>query len=166
MQGTRKRILNKEPIIADYDVNMEGSGDMYYKGGNLIHFVRQLVGDDEKFRLGLREMNKRWYHRTVDSRDVEAFWSSWSGRNLQPLFDQYLRHTAIPAFEYRIRGKRLQYRWVDGIMGFDIPVKVILNDQPAQWVKPRASWSTFKNKANVTSVQVDPNFYVRSQEMK
>jgi aminopeptidase N len=35
--GTRKRIVNKSPIIGPYGVNKEGSGDMYYKGGNMLH---------------------------------------------------------------------------------------------------------------------------------
>lgn len=161
VQGTRKRIMNKQTIIPDYGVNNEGSGDMYYKGGNLVHFVRQLVGDDEKFRLGLREMNKRWYHKTVNSSEVEAFWSSWSGKNLQPLFDQYLRHTEIPVLEYRVKGKKLECRWTNCISDFNIPVKVSINGKASQWIKPTHAWVSVKNKeASIQSVVVDPNFYV------
>lgn len=161
VQGTRKRIQNKQPIIADYGVNNEGSGDMYYKGGNLVHFVRQLVGDDEKFRMGLREMNKRWYHRTVNSSEVEAFWSSWSGKNLQPLFDQYLRHTEIPVLEYRVRGKKLECRWTNCINTFNIPVKVSINGKASQWIKPTTAWTTVKSKeTSIQSLVNDPNFYV------
>jgi len=166
IQGTRKRIQNKEAIIADYGVNNEGSGDMYYKGGNLLHFVRQLVGNDERFRMGLREMNKRWYHMTVNSTEVEAFWSVWSGKDLKPLFDQYLRHTSIPVLEYRLKGKKVEYHWTNCIDGFNIPVKVMVNGTPGQWIKPKATWSTLKSGKAVGNFTVDPNFYVNTRELK
>ena len=82
VRGTRKLIKNDSPIIAHYGVNEEGSGDMYYKGGNLIHYVRQLIADDEKFRLALRDMNQIFYHKTVNSVDVEALWSKKAGMDL------------------------------------------------------------------------------------
>ena len=45
--GTRRGISNKKPIIGQYDVNREGSGDMYSKGANLLHTIRQLTNNDE-----------------------------------------------------------------------------------------------------------------------
>ena len=41
--GTRKNIRNDRPIIGVYDVNYSGSGDMYSKGANLLHTLRQIV---------------------------------------------------------------------------------------------------------------------------
>ena len=138
---------------------------MYYKGGNLLHFVRQLVGDDEKFRMGLREMNKRWYHRTANSTEVEAFWSTWSGKNLQPLFDQYLRRTEIPVLEYRIKGNKVEFHSTNCIKGFNIPVKVQVNGKTSQWIKPRSAWTTLKSQDPVSTFTVDPNFYVGAKAM-
>ena len=40
--GTRKNIQNDRPLIGHYNVNNEGSGDMYYKGANMLHTLRQL----------------------------------------------------------------------------------------------------------------------------
>src|SRR2546425_11218722 len=48
--GTRRGIRNVRPIIPSYGVNDQGSGDMYPKGGNMLHTIRQIVGDDEKWR--------------------------------------------------------------------------------------------------------------------
>ncbi|HEX2683683.1 MAG TPA: M1 family metallopeptidase, partial [Ferruginibacter sp.] len=73
VQGTRKNIANDIPIIGAYNVNQEGSGDMYYKGGNMLHIIRQLVNDDEKFRQILRGLNKTFYHQTVTTRQVEDY---------------------------------------------------------------------------------------------
>jgi aminopeptidase N len=41
--GCRKLIKNKSPIVGVYGVNAEGSGDMYPKGGNMLHTIRQVV---------------------------------------------------------------------------------------------------------------------------
>jgi len=90
VQGTRKLIRNEAPIIAHYNVNEEGSGDMYYKGGNLVHYIRQLFDNDEKFRTALRKLNSKWYHQTTTSNEVEKFFSDELKMNLQSLFDQYL----------------------------------------------------------------------------
>jgi len=163
VQGTRKLIQNKQTIIPDYGVNAEGSGDMYYKGGNLVHYVRQVVGDDEKFRAGLREMNKRWYHKTVNSADIEAFWSTWSGKDLSSLFNQYLRHVEVPVLEYQIIGKKLKYRWTNCIAGFKAPVKVSLDGAPSQWLSPKTGWMTMKLSKPVSKLETDPNFYVSAK---
>ena len=95
--GTRKNIQNDIPVIGSYGVNQEGSGDMYYKGGNLLHTIRQVINDDEKFRQILRGLNKDFYHQTVDSKQVEAYISEKSGIDLSKVFDQYLRTTVIPS---------------------------------------------------------------------
>ena len=105
--GTRRNIRNDKPIIGVYNVNHSGSGDMYYKGGNMLHTIRQLVNNDEKWRGILRGMNKTFYHQTVEGKQIEAFMSQQSGMNLQPVFDQYLRDTASQRSNTASRVKRL-----------------------------------------------------------
>ncbi len=61
--GARKNIKNDVPIIGPYGVNKEGSGDMYFKGASLVHTIRQIINDDEKFRVLLRSLNKDFYHQ-------------------------------------------------------------------------------------------------------
>ena len=56
--GTRKDVQNDKPIIAPYNVNASGSGDMYYKGANMLHTIRTLINNDEKWRAILRGLNK------------------------------------------------------------------------------------------------------------
>jgi len=58
VHGTRFMIENDSPIVASYNVNKEGSGDMYYKGGNLLNMVCTIINDDEKWRSILRGLNK------------------------------------------------------------------------------------------------------------
>jgi aminopeptidase N len=166
VRGTRKLVINDSPIIAHYGVNEEGSGDMYYKGGNLIHYVRQLVGDDEKFRIGLREMNQTFFHKTVNSSDIEAFWSNKAGIDLSGLFDQYLRTTKIPVLEYKFSKKQVSYRWANCISGYHIPVRISLNGKPPQWINPSTEWSTLKLNKTARSLTIDPDFYINSSLVK
>ncbi|HEV2831220.1 MAG TPA: M1 family metallopeptidase, partial [Hanamia sp.] len=69
--GIRKKIQNDKPIVGHYGVNNEGSGDMYYKAGNMLHTIRQVINNDEKFRGILRGLNKTFYHQTVATKEIE-----------------------------------------------------------------------------------------------
>jgi aminopeptidase N len=164
VQGTRKLIENASPIIGKYGVNEEGSGDMYYKGGNLVHYVRQLFDDDEKFRAALREMNKRFYHKITTSTEVEKFWSEQVGRDLAPLFDQYLRDVKVPTLEILKQGNKIKYRWSDCQANFNAPIRVFV-DGNTTWLYPSNSWKEYKPKNKDAELKPDLNFYVGYREL-
>ena len=84
--GTRKNIQNDRPLIGFYNVNKEGSSDMYYKGANMLHTLRQLIEDDEKWRRILRKMNVEFYHQTVTTQQIESFLSKETGIDLTAFF--------------------------------------------------------------------------------
>ena len=163
--GCRALIRNDRPIIGTYNVNRSGSGDMYYKGGNMLHMIRQLVGDDDKWRQLLRGMNKTFYHQTVTAAQIENFMSQQSGLNLKPIFDQYLRTTKIPVLEYRLTATGFQYRWANTVPGFAMPVRICANENgPNQLIKPTAQWQT-ATMSNVKSITVDTNYYVLCKQL-
>jgi len=163
--GTRKQIRNDIQIIGPYGVNQEGSGDMYYKGGNLVHTIRQVMQDDEKFRQLLRDLNKTYWHKTVTSKEVESFISKESGINFEKIFDQYLRTTKIPVLEYKITKNKLQYRWTNCVTGFDLPIKIQWHGD--HWIKPTEAWKTFKaSKGGNNQFRVDRNFYVTIKQVE
>jgi aminopeptidase N len=163
--GTRELIANDAPIVGIYGVNQEGSKDMYYKGGNMLHTIRQIVNDDEKWRQILRGLNKTFYHQTVDGSQIENYISDQAGRNLSKVFDQYLRDVRIPVLEYAFTGKGLQYRWINTIENFDMPVKVKLANGKEEFLYPTNDWKTLKVKGD-KSLTVDRNFYVEAKESK
>jgi aminopeptidase N len=162
-RGTRKLIRNDSPIVGPYGVNTEGSGDMYYKGGNMIHYMRQLFRDDERFRLSLRAMNETFRHKTVTYEEVLAFWSARLGRDLKPLFDQYLKTTKIPELVWRMEKGTLYYRWVDCIEGYDIPVKVVLSDGTDVWLDPSPKEQSMRVKG-ITGIRLHPDFHARIRQ--
>jgi aminopeptidase N len=159
VRGTRKGIKNDKPIIGHYDVNNEGSGDMYPKGGNMLHTLRQIVNDDEKWRTILRGLNSTFYHQTVTSKQIEDYLSQNVGLDLKPFFDQYLRDIRIPTFEYKVQDNNLTYRWAYCVPGFNIPVKVTLNGKE-QWLKPQVEWTVLPQTTKDLKVEVDKDFYV------
>src|SRR5579872_1539179 len=108
--GTRKNIANDVPIIGIYGVNKEGSGDMYYKSGQMLHMIRQIVGDSA-FRGMLRALQKTFYHQTVTTQQIEEYISTYAHRDFSKIFDQYLRTTKIPILAYQSSGDIISYRW-------------------------------------------------------
>lgn len=162
VQGTRKNIQNDIPIIGPYNVNKEGSGDMYYKGGNMIHTIRQLINDDEKFRSILRGLNKTFYHKTVSTAEVEDYLSSKSGLKLGKIFDQYLRHTQIPTLEYKVVNNLLSYRWVADVKEFNMPVRVSIHANGYDLIYPTSKWKQVKLDPSISAdnFKADPNFYI------
>ena len=149
--GIRKNILNDKPIIGPYGVNREGSGDMYYKGANMINSIRNAMGDDAKFRDMLVDMNKTFYHKTVSTADVERFMSQESGIDLSKVFDQYLRTIQIPQLEYAFSNDRktLYFRYVNCVPGFNLPL-YIRADKGSAVVKLRPTEAWQNTKINST----------------
>jgi len=162
--GTRKNIQNKTPIIGHYNVNKEGSGDMYYKGANMLHTIRQLVDNDEKWRSILRGLNKEFYHQTVTTTQIENYMSHQSGIDLTTIFDQYLRDFHIPTLEYKITANNLQYRYVAIVAGFSMPIKVVINEKE-QWIFPSKEWKTTETPTDITTVVFDRNFYIDTKKL-
>ena len=165
VRGTRKKIKNDKPIIGKYNVNNEGSGDMYYKGANMLHSLRQIVNDDEKWRGILRGLNNTFYHQTVTTKQIEDYLSQQVGLDLKPFFDQYLRDIRIPTFEYNFKDNNLSYRWTNCVPGFSIPLKVTFNGKE-QWLKPTTEWTNLPQIAKVLKLEVDKDFYVNVVESK
>jgi aminopeptidase N len=162
--GTRKKILNDKPIIGHYNVDNEGSSDMYYKGGNILHMIRQLIDNDEKWRQILRGINKTFYHQIVTSKQVEDYISEKSGIDLTEFFDQYLRTTMVPKVEYKIEGNKLKFRYVDIIKGFDMPIVAVVNGKET-WIHPTAEWKTKKFPSTIKTMEIKKDFYVYSEDM-
>jgi aminopeptidase N len=156
--GSRRNIHNDGPIIGKYGLNSEGSGDMYYKGGSMLHMIRQLVNDDEKWRSILRGIQSTFRHQTVTGKQVEDYMIAKSGLPLAPIFQQYLTTTKIPVLEYKVTESATSYRWTNVVPGFAMPVKV-----NGALIKPTESWKTM---ARADSLVVDPNFYVLAKRVE
>jgi len=160
--GTRKNIQNDKPVIGNYDVNSEGSSDMYYKGANMLHTLRQLVNDDEKWRQLLRGLNETFYHQTVNTKEIENYISEFSGLNLTAFFNQYLRDVRVPTLEYSIKKKQLSYRWINVVENFEMPIEIEINEEK-QWLYPTDDWK--KMEINSTQINIDRDYYIDHKQL-
>ena len=160
--GLRKNIKNDKPIIGQYGVNNKGSNDMYYKAANMIHILRQLFNNDQKWRNTLRKMNNAFFHKTVTTKQIENFISDEIGWNLKNIFDQYLRDTRIPIFEYKTEDKNLYYRWNNVVDGFEMPLEIIDGDV-TKWVYPTELWQL--TSINSSNIDIDADYYVYSKKI-
>ncbi|MDR2887340.1 MAG: M1 family metallopeptidase [Bacteroidales bacterium] len=156
--GLRRNILNDRPVTGVYGVNHEGSGDMYWKGANMLHTLRQIVGNDGKWRSILREMNTQFYHTVVTGTEIESFLSEKTGIDLRYFFDQYLRDVRIPVFEYYVNDGRLMYRWNNCVDGFNMPVRVFISGSPVN-LRPTTSYASVNLGISNPEIKVDPNYY-------
>ena len=160
--GTREMIENDRPLIGHYNVNKEGSSDMYYKGANMLHTLRQLIEDDEKWRQILRGLNSTFYHLTVTTQEIEEYLSQQTEIDLTEFFNQYLRDTRIPTLEYEIKNNQLKYRWINIVDGFDMPVQITL-DTKAQWLYPKSKWQSIPIESD--HIKIDSDFYIKHKQI-
>jgi aminopeptidase N len=162
--GTRARIQNDRPVVGVHGVNHQGSADMYYKGGNMLHTIRQLVDDDERWRGILRGLNADLGRTTVTGARVEEYISSRAGMDLSKVFDQYLRTTDVPVLEWRVEDGALHHRWTDVVDGFAMPVRVrMAPGAPYEWIRPTTAWQASALPGDGSALQVDPDFYVTAR---
>jgi len=158
-RGSRLNIRNDSPLIGTYGIHRSGSGDMYSKGANMLHTIRQIVDDDSKWRQILRGLNSTFYHQTVNAEQIEDYIIKETGLELKPVFDQYLRDTRIPTLEYAVTGDGIRFRWTNCVNGFNMKIKVYINGS-MQWIQPSQRWSNLQLNDKCQSFECDKDFYV------
>ncbi len=159
--GTRPLVQNDKPVVGTYGLNAKGSGDMYTKGGNMLHTIRHIVADDDRWRRVLRGLNAEFRHRIVTGKQVQDYIGAQSGVRLDKVFQQYLTTTRIPVFEYKLDGAKLSYRWAQVVPGFDMPMAVRVAVDSSVRIAPTETWQTTALPlAHPEDFRVDENFYV------
>lgn len=159
VRGTRRLIANDKSIIPPaYGVNAKGSGDMYYKGGNILNMLREMLDDDKKWRSILRGLNKTFYHQTVTTQEIESYLSKHTGLELDAFFDQYLRDRRVPVLEYYVQEGYLHYRWAHVVRDLGIPLEINYGEKSFELV-PKQRWQRMRVEGDAVLV-VNPNYYV------
>ena len=168
--GIRKGIANEIPIIGRYNLNREGSGDMYAKGANMIHNIRTVINNDDLFRKILRGLNTTFYHQTVTTKQIEDYISKTSGFDFSTVFNQYLRTIQIPVLEYKIENKNVSYKYSNCIDDFNMPLFVSFGsgEKEPQLIKPTREWQTIHlaDWYGGKTFTVDRNFYINTKKVE
>lgn len=142
--GYKPKVKNEQPIVGPRGVNTTPPPDQYFKSTLFLNTLRSIVDDDELWFKLIHDFYQRFKYQNIMTEDVVAFFNEKTGMNLTPVFDQYLRHTAIPVLELKFGEGTVSYRWKADEAGFAMPVRVGLKDK-WQIVQPTAEWKTMEN---------------------
>jgi aminopeptidase N len=158
--GYQSKVRNQQPIIAPRGVNATPPQDQYFKGALFINTLRSVVNDDKRWWALLKDFYQHFKYQTIMTEDVVAYFNQKTGMNLTPIFDQYLRHTAIPVLEliFDETGKVVRYRWRADESRFAMPVRIGTKDH-WQIVQPTTEWQELKMELKKEEFQVATDLY-------
>lgn len=170
--GIRNGIQNQDPIIPSaYGVNAQGSGDMYPKGGNMLHTIRHSINDDQLFRNILAGLNQTFYHQTVDGSQVQDYISRKAGYDYTKVFDQYLKTTRIPELHLYLdtENDAVFYKWSNSIDGFNLPL-VFHGPADSLRVIPSKEWQQVNVSADQLSLfdamAIEKKYYIEVKKLQ
>ncbi|KGO93579.1 M1 family metallopeptidase [Flavobacterium subsaxonicum] len=166
INGQANNVQNRKPAIGIFGVNKEGSGDMYYKGALMLNTLRHVLNDDDKWWKLILDYSNTYKKQIIDTETVIAFFNKQMGADLTPVFNQYLRHAAIPKLQIKLEGKNLEYRWQTDEPNFVMPVEIKVDDKIIR-LKATKNWQKTPVKAkSYGDVFVMVNkFYVNVETM-
>lgn len=156
--GCRSLVRNDKPIIGIYNVNKSGSGDMYYKAGNMLHTIRNAIDNDSKWRSILRGLNADFRHQTVTTKQIEDYVSEHAGMDLSTVFEQYLRTTKIPTLILSRNAAEVSYRFEDVVDNFHLRTKALVDGKP-MWIEPTTEPQSLTLPSPDSTVTIDRNFF-------
>ena len=163
INGQSRSVQNDRPIIGKFGVNNEGSGDMYFKGALFLNTLRHIVNNDSKWWAILLKYSNTFKKKIIDTPTVIDFFNKETGRNLTPVFNQYLKYTSIPKLEIKAYKKRFQYRWVTDEPNFEMPIDIMIGDKKIR-LNPTNEWQKAGELiTNYNDIKVLTNqFYIQS----
>ncbi|MBO2544388.1 M1 family metallopeptidase [Salegentibacter sp. BDJ18] len=166
LKGTRRGLGNNATIIGDYGVNSEGSGDMYFKGANLLNTIRSIYDNDELWWKTLKNYTETYKHQIIDTETTENFFNKETEVDLQPIFDQYLRHSDLPKLEFRKKEGETQARWIADVEDFKMPVDILVDGNEIR-IYPTNEWQNLKHNIALDKIKVNElEFYITSVYIK
>jgi aminopeptidase N len=163
--GYRSKVRNQQPIIAPRGVNATPPQDQYFKGALFINTLRSIVNDDKKWWVLMRDFYQHFKYRNIMTEDVVAYFNRNTWKNLTPIFDQYLRHKAIPILELKFQDGAVSYRWRVDEPKFAMPVRV---GRKGNWrmIYPTTNWKTMKTPLQKDQFEVATDLYFIDVQMQ
>jgi len=169
--GSRGTIQNDKPIIPAYGINAQGSGDMYPKGGAMLHSIRHSMDDDKLFKNILTGLNMTFHNKTVDGTEIQQYISEKAGYDYSKVFAQYLTTTQIPKLQLYVDGpgSKIFYRYTNCVDDFNLPL-VLKGDQERIKIIPTSAWESVeiehKNQYLFTPWRIEHMYYIDVELVK
>ena len=108
----------------------------------------------------LKDFYQHFKYRTIMTEDIVAWFNQKTKMNLTPVFDQYLRHTALPKLELKFDAAAgtVSYRWKVDEPAFAMPIRVGTKEH-WQIIRPTTEWKTMKIDLNKNQFEVATDLY-------
>jgi aminopeptidase N len=118
------------------------------------------VNDDRRWWALLHGFYQHFKYRNIMTEDVVRYFNRKTGMNLTAVFDEYLRHAALPALELTFDGAQgtVSYRWKAEEAGFAMPVRVGARGH-WQVIRPTAESQTMKTPLKKDEFEVATELY-------
>ncbi len=158
--GYKSKVRNLQPIITQRGINKEPLQDQYFKGALFLNTLRSVVNDDARWWTLIRDFYQHFKYQNIMTEDVVKYFNQHTGMNLTPIFDQYLRHAALPVLElsWNEGADTVRYRWKADEPGFQMPIRVGTKDH-WQIVQPTVEWQTMKTPLKKEEFEVATDLY-------
>ncbi len=160
LNGYEPKVKNERPIIAERGVNADPPADQYFKGVLFINTLRSVINNDPEWFKLLHELFQHFKYKNIMTEDIVAFFNRKTGKDLTPIFNQYLRHTGIPTLELKFdeAAGTVAYRWKADEPGFAMPVRVGKKDD-WQIINATTDWQTMKTPLKKDDFDVATDLY-------
>ncbi|MDA9329171.1 M1 family aminopeptidase, partial [Flavobacteriales bacterium] len=98
LKSQRIRMSHDEPIVGEFGINQEGSGDMYNKGAWMLHTVRNVVANDSLWFKVIKAFALEFKLRSTNSKEVLDWFESKLGYNVKKIYES--NHTKFTKGSY------------------------------------------------------------------
>lgn len=165
LNGQSRSVRNDKPVIGIFGVNKRGSGDMYYKGAQMLNTIRHIINDDDKWWTMLYKYAETYRKQVIDTETVIHFFNRESGMNLTPVFNQYLRYKNIPILQLRVNDKTVEYRWKTNEENFEMPVAITASGKNMR-LKATNNWQQLDGITSAESIDLQKErFFVKLEKI-
>jgi aminopeptidase N len=165
LNGLKSHLKNDKPIVVSdadgktvHGTNQQPTQDQYFKGALMINTLRSVVDNDAKWFELIHGFYQEFKYRNILTEDAVSYFNTHTGMDLTPIFDQYLRHVAIPTLELKFAPGEVSYRWKVDVNNFAMPVKA---GDPDKWeiLHPTEEWQTMKTPLDKEDFKVAMDLY-------
>ena len=172
VNGYKSKVANRRAVITPRGLHRTPSQDMYFKGALFLHTLRSVMNDDAKWWQLVREIYDTFKYQNIMTEDLIALCNQRFGRDMTPIFRQYLWQAKLPVLEWRQRdgeteGARVvEYRWNASEPGFQMPIRVGRADD-WQLITPTDQWQQLTTSLPPEEFSVATDlYYVEVQKLE
>ena len=160
VNGYKSKVRNKRPVIAERGIHQSPPGDQYFKGALFLNTLRNVLNDDRKWWALVREVYQDFKYQSIRTEDLVRLFNKRFEAELTPIFDQYLRHAALPVLElvFDEAAGSVEYRWKADEADFAMPIRV---GKPKEWqtITPTVQWQTLSTRLGKEAFKVATDLY-------